>query len=68
MQPLAQGTIQAGTVHAKKNHAETVQKEKSPADTPTEGSGGFEREGVMIHLLPTITMSIHGASSMGNKP
>ena len=74
MQPTAQGTVQAGTVHAKKNHAETVhaetvQKETSPADTQAEGAESFEREGgEMIHLLPTITMPIHGASSMGNKP
>ena len=45
---------------AKKNHAETVQAETSPANTPAEGAESFEREGgKMIHLLPTITMSIN---------
>ena len=73
MQPLAQGTVQAGTVQketvrAETVHAETVQKETSPADTQAEGAESFKREGgEMTHLLSTITMSINGSPSIGNK-
>ena len=69
MQLSAPETVQAGTIQAGTAQSETVYAETSPTDTQAEGAESFEREGgEMIHLLPTITMPIHGASSMGNKP